>query len=146
MKKNINDFQISTNFNLKEFVSPDTGTVKINSKLVSKLQFLRDSTGYPIIINSGYRTPKHNKKVKGKKNSSHLRGNAVDIWSKNLTIEQIFWYTRHAGFDRIIAYDHKNFLHVDVDGKKYIEVPIEWGVTQKDVGRNYKLRAVKTNG
>ena len=142
MNKYINDFNIAKNFNLSEFVSPDTGTVKINCKLVSKLQELRGNLISPITINSGYRTVEHNKKVGGKKHSSHLRGNAVDIWSRKHTIEYLFWFAIILGFDRIIAYDHKKFLHLDVDGKKYIQVPKSWQVKQQGIPKCYKLKQV----
>lgn len=140
MKKDINNFKITKNFNLKEFSSPDTGEVKINSKLVFILQHLRNIVGKPIIVNSGYRTVKHNKKVKGKNNSSHLRGNAADIWCRERSIYQLFCCVLNVCIHRIIAYDHKKFLHLDLDGYKYIEIPKYWGYTRKRIPKKYKLK------
>ena len=43
------------------------------------LDILRKKIGKPVIVNSGYRTPEHNKKVGGAKYSYHMRGMAADI-------------------------------------------------------------------
>ena len=39
----------------------------------------REKLGSPIVVNSGYRCPKHNKEVGGATNSQHLLGQAADI-------------------------------------------------------------------
>ena len=42
-------------------------------KLSSQLQFLRDYTGRPITVNSGYRCPEYNAKISGSsKKSQHI--------------------------------------------------------------------------
>jgi len=76
--------KLTKNFNLYEFESKDgaefTCEVKMNLKeLALNLQVLRDALGLPIHINSGYRSPAHNKAVGGAKNSQHLLGKAGDI-------------------------------------------------------------------
>jgi len=76
--------KLTKNFNLDEFSSKDGAEfpceVKINLKeLALNLQVLRDALGLPIHINSGYRSPAHNKAVVGAKNSQHLLGKAGDI-------------------------------------------------------------------
>ena len=43
------------------------------------LEVLRERSGGPIRINSGYRSPQLNRKIGGVKNSNHLTGCAVDI-------------------------------------------------------------------
>lgn len=59
-------------------------------KLSNQLQFLRDYTGRPIKINSGYRCPKYNKKIGGVKNSQHLLGKAADIVVESLKPIEVF--------------------------------------------------------
>lgn len=69
-------------FKPSEFDSPDkpgSGLNYMHLGLVEMLDHLRDYVRTPLIINSGYRTKEHNIKVKGAKNSAHLRGLAVDI-------------------------------------------------------------------
>ena len=75
---------LTKNFKLKEFHSKDgsimPGAVFENVKeLATNLQILRDHLGLPIKVNSGYRSPEHNAKVGGVKNSQHLLGKAGDI-------------------------------------------------------------------
>ena len=48
-------------------------------KLSEQLQIIRDEFNEPIVVSSGYRCIKLNKKVGGVKNSDHLYGCAADI-------------------------------------------------------------------
>lgn len=87
---------------------------KMNKTLIDMLDVARDLSGVPFNITSSYRTEEHNAKIGGAKNSSHLRGNAVDIActsSQNRLIIVDALIT--AGFTRIgIA---KTFIHCDID-------------------------------
>ena len=58
--------------------SPDSGS-NMDQSFLRMLDSAREAAGTPFRINSGFRTPKHNKKVGGSENSSHLRGFAADI-------------------------------------------------------------------
>ncbi|WP_200974439.1 D-Ala-D-Ala carboxypeptidase family metallohydrolase [Echinicola sp. 20G] len=76
--------KLTKNFSLDEFKSKDGVAFPIcvtnNLKeLAESLQVLRDELGKPIYINSGYRSPDHNKAIGGAKNSYHLKGMAADI-------------------------------------------------------------------
>ena len=74
----------TANFSLSEFHCkdgtpvPETlyGNVYL---LMQNLQALRDYLGWPISINSAFRTPSHNESVGGKTKSSHLTAKAADI-------------------------------------------------------------------
>jgi len=79
----LNDFQLTDNFNLQEFTSPDTNEVKIDNRLVEICQELRNKIG-TLTVTSGYRTALHNRRVGGASNSYHLRGLAVDISPRRL--------------------------------------------------------------
>ncbi|MEG1737724.1 MAG: D-Ala-D-Ala carboxypeptidase family metallohydrolase [Odoribacter sp.] len=46
---------------------------------------VREAIGRPILINSGYRSPEHNRRVGGSPTSDHLRGLAADIRIAGLT-------------------------------------------------------------
>jgi uncharacterized protein YcbK (DUF882 family) len=76
--------KLTENFNLEEFACKDgsgfPNNVLINiSELAINLQVLRDHIGKSIKINSGYRSPKHNAKIGGVKNSQHVQGKASDL-------------------------------------------------------------------
>jgi len=57
------------------------GSVKENIKALVEnvLDPLREKYGKPIVVNSGYRCPKHNLAVGGASRSQHLLGEAADI-------------------------------------------------------------------
>jgi uncharacterized protein YcbK (DUF882 family) len=54
-------------------------------KLASQLQILRNNINKPITINSGYRSPEHNKAIGGVSNSQHILGKAADIKVKGIS-------------------------------------------------------------
>ena len=110
----MNNIYISDNFKLSEFESPDTKEVKVDEKLVDKLQKLRSEVGKPLIINSAYRTPEHNKSVGGVDNSQHLKGTAVDVGLHNLpyNADDMEKLAEDIGFNGIGKYN--TFIHLDV--------------------------------
>jgi len=115
------DRHLSPNFIVKEFICPCCGEEGIEKDLVLKLQAARDllPAGQVISINSAFRCEKHNKdkKVGGSKNSSHLKGLAVDIRCTNST-ERFFLFVAllNAGFKRIGS--GEKFIHCDLDETK----------------------------
>lgn len=76
--------QITKNFRTREFKCPCCGKIKYTNDLVDKLQIIRNITGKPVVITSGYRCPSYNKRIKGYAQSNHMKGIAVDIKSSNL--------------------------------------------------------------
>jgi len=63
---------------------------KIKIGFVEELQKIRDKLRQPLLVTSGTRCPHHNIKEGGHKNSAHLEGLAVDIFSKKVSITQIY--------------------------------------------------------
>jgi len=110
----INNFQISPHFNLREFQSPDTLEVKISRELIEKLEKFREYVGKPVHINSGYRTPQWNKKVGGVPNSYHTQGLAVDVSVIGVSLDELKKYAIASGFRGIGIYRKKNFIHLDL--------------------------------
>ena len=109
----INDIHISEHFKLLEFESPDTQEVKVDQKLIDKLEKLRKRIGQPLVINSGYRTPEHNEAVGGAEGSLHKPGKAGDIAKvKGLSIDEMAVLAQEMGFDGIGKYNGR--IHVDV--------------------------------
>jgi len=106
--------KMANNFPRKEFECPCCGKVRASGWLIHQLNKVRDSHGKPMIINSGYRCEKHNKKIGGSSNSAHTRGLAVDIKCDNsldrFSLTKLFF---SVGFKRICVYS--GWIHVDVD-------------------------------
>jgi len=103
-------------FTHEEFDSPDSTDSGLNmdDSFLRMLDSAREAAGTPFKINSGFRTPKHNKKVGGSENSSHLRGFAADIHvTSNSTRYVILEALLNIGFNRIGVAD--TFIHVDAD-------------------------------
>lgn len=110
-------------FNYEEFDSPDfpdSGN-NMDKHFLRLLDNARQIAGIPFKINSGFRTPKHNAKVGGSENSSHLRGFAADIHATSSSDRfKILSALIEVGFTRIgIA---NTFIHVDADPIKTKDV------------------------
>jgi uncharacterized protein YcbK (DUF882 family) len=81
-------------FELSEFHSNDGVKVPEQyygnlQKLMKNLDVLRDYLDTPLFVNSGYRSPSHNRKVGGVSNSQHLYARAVDMRALNKTPKEI---------------------------------------------------------
>lgn len=86
---------LTPNFNLDEFKSKDGSSfpaeiVQSLTILATQLQALRIELGRSITITSGYRSPAHNLKVGGAKDSFHVRGMAADIQVSGMTPKQVY--------------------------------------------------------
>lgn len=86
--------KLTKNFNKIEFESKDGAEmpewVLTNIKELAKnLQVIRDVVGVPVHINSGYRSPQHNKRIGGVRNSKHTKGLAADITVQNYTPKKL---------------------------------------------------------
>jgi hypothetical protein len=87
------------------------------------LDQVRDKFDKPIHITSGYRTPAYNEKVGGVKNSSHLKGLAIDLSDNNRGLPinsknrfDLINCLLDVGFSRIGVAD--TFIHADIDPDK----------------------------
>lgn len=112
----MNKFQLTKHFNLREFQCRHCGQVKVDSRLVNKLQMFRYIVGQPITITSGYRCPTHNKNVGGAPKSKHMEGIAADIRVEGMTPKQVAELADKSGFTGIGIY--KNFVHLDIRPNK----------------------------
>ena len=66
------------NFSPAEIACRGTGSILIDEAALDRLQTLRSRLGKPLIVNSAYRSPEHNRRVGGAKHSKHLEGAAFD--------------------------------------------------------------------
>ena len=78
----------------------------------------REKLGAPIVVNSGYRCPRHNAAVGGVTNSQHMKGEAADIVpvnSEKLKVKSDLERLKqiiidNGRYDQLI--DYGTFLHV----------------------------------
>ena len=120
--------KLSKNFNLSEFESKDGSetppeVVENLKELSQNLQILRDYIGgVSIQINSGYRSPEHNREVGGAKNSQHLYGKAGDIVVKPFTPKDIKTIIEELISNGKIKEGglsaYNTFVHYDIRGTK----------------------------
>jgi zinc D-Ala-D-Ala carboxypeptidase len=105
---------LSTNFVVEEFASKDGHpVVLIHPKLVELLQALRDHFGARVAINSGYRSPAHNRAIGGAPASTHMNGTAADIVVAGVPTQRVADAARRLGAGGVKAYS--TFTHVDVE-------------------------------
>lgn len=125
-RKNM-DNKLTKNFTLDEFQSKDgaemPADVLVNiKKLAKNLQVIRDYFNLPIKINSAYRSPAHNAKVGGVKNSQHVKGQAADIVIQGKTPREIAEQLEKLIFEKKISQGgigiYPTFVHYDIRGKK----------------------------
>ena len=97
---------------------PNNPTTGVEMKLISLvdnvLDPLREWYGKPITVNSGYRCPELNERVKGSSNSQHMKGEAADITtgSKEENKKLFDYIKEHLTFDQLIDESNFTWLHV----------------------------------
>lgn len=116
--------KLSENFKVSEFACHGSGccsTVKIDEKLVTYLQKIRDHFGKSVTISSGYRCEKHNKAVGGATASRHAKGQAADIVVDGVAPAEVAKYAESIGIKGIGLYETAKdgyFTHVDTRTSK----------------------------
>ena len=81
----------------------------LDSLVSNVLEPVRERLGKPIVVNSGFRCPLHNKTVGGVANSQHVRGEACDCRCEdNRRLAKII--VELGKFDQVIVYP--TFIHV----------------------------------
>jgi uncharacterized protein YcbK (DUF882 family) len=106
-------------FKFSEFDSPDVpgSGARMDADFLKMLDEAREISGVVFHVNSGYRTPKHNHRINGSKNSSHMRGLAADIRCTNSRERfRMVAAMIAAGFSRVGIHDA--FIHCDTDSLK----------------------------
>jgi Uncharacterized protein conserved in bacteria len=121
--------KISEHFSLSEFTYSrvaiaagidNTPPVEVVERLriltIRLLEPVREHCATPLHIRSGYRCGLLNKRVGGVVNSQHLTGEAVDIYTPELT--KVYDYLKSAEapeYDQAIYYKKKNFIHLSLN-------------------------------
>lgn len=95
---------LSEHFSEAEFLHSDTAiechinnkwndpSHKQNAILLCKniMEKIREKSGYPIIISSGYRNKELNAEIKGEPTSQHCKGQACDFHSSGMNLKKLF--------------------------------------------------------
>ncbi|WP_273502112.1 YcbK family protein [Paracoccus sphaerophysae] len=102
------------NFSAAEIACRGTGSIKINTEAMDKLQALRDRLGKPLIIRSAYRSPEHNRAVGGAPASKHMQATAFDIAMSNHDPAAFEAAARAVGFLGFGYYPRSGFMHIDL--------------------------------
>lgn len=87
-------------------------------ELLSNIQHLLE-TDEPLIVNSGYRSPKTNAMLRRRshgvaRNSLHIRGMATDFHVKGRSVNKVARAARSLKGGGVGAYQGSHFVHVDV--------------------------------
>ncbi len=148
--------KLSKNFSLAEMTrsttaksigldnTPNEAQIEFLVELCEKvLQPVRNEFG-PVIINSGYRSPKLNASIGGSSSTSQhccLNGAAADIYFKQDRSKVFHWIKENLIFDQLIWEFGDENESLDSDGPAWIHVSYNYGKN-----RNQILKAVKRNG
>ena len=118
---------LSKNFTLAEFASHDGAPVPADvltnlQELAKNLQVLRDYLNTPLKINSGYRSPAHNKAIGGAQFSQHMLGKAADISCNKYTPGQVAAAIEHLIAEGKLSQGgvgiYNSWVHYDFRGTK----------------------------
>ena len=130
--------KLSEHFKLGEFTRSNSHSNIYNvptheaiynlKNLCKWLEVLRERSGGPVRINSGYRSPQLNKKVGGVATSNHLTGCAADIRVDNM--EQLIRYATI-----LLDYadeSHQDFDELLIERNRYGAIWLHFAVRPKD--------------
>ena len=122
-----------TSFSPREIACKGTGQLLVDEDALDKLQALRDALGKPLVLTSAYRSPEHNKRVGGAKNSQHMRGIAFDVRMENHDPQAFEAAARAVGFTGFGYYPRSGFMHIDLGparswGKPFPITETSWPV------------------
>jgi uncharacterized protein YcbK (DUF882 family) len=111
--------KISAHFDRKEFACKcGCGGNTVDTELLAILESLRTHFDKPIIINSGYRCPAHNKAIKGSKHSQHMLGKAADFVVRDTSPNLVASFLEALFSWRLGIGRYDKFTHLDVRDSK----------------------------
>ena len=98
-------------------------------KLLEAVNLLRSKYGRPMFVNSGFRTPEHNAKVGGAKNSRHCLCLAVDFRDNDGKLKEFcrandYQVLKECGLWMEDGEKTKTWLHVDITPRQNREFKI----------------------
>ncbi len=104
--------QVTPNFRLSEYVASarQRGAIRayVDPQVANHVQQIRSGLGRALTLNSGFRTPEHNRAVGGATYSRHIYGDGVDIdvdqnrSDASVQAQEIFNEARDVGVDFVL--------------------------------------------
>ena len=105
--------RLAPNGLLTQTESVDVACLK--PSLVRVLKTIEQRYGHKIVVTSGYRSPAHNRRARGAKNSLHMFCAAADIQVQGVSKWELASFVRAMpGRGGVGTYCHTNSVHVDV--------------------------------
>ncbi len=105
--------RLAPNGLLTQTESVDVACLK--PSLVRVLKTIESRYGHKIVVTSGYRSPAHNRRARGAKNSLHMFCAAADIQVQGVSKWELASFVRAMpGRGGVGTYCHTNSVHVDV--------------------------------
>jgi hypothetical protein len=117
-------------FSPREIACKGTGQILINEQALDRLQDLRNRLARPVILTSAYRSPEHNTRVGGAKNSRHMQGDAFDVRMDNHDPAAFEAAARACGFTGFGYYPKSGFMHIDTGPARTWGTPFPKTATQ----------------
>ncbi|MEE2952970.1 MAG: D-Ala-D-Ala carboxypeptidase family metallohydrolase [Pseudomonadota bacterium] len=88
-------------------------------ELVGMIRAIESRFGQKVVVTSGYRSPEHNRRVRGAKRSQHMACKAADIVIPNVDNLKVAAFVRALpGRGGVGTYCHTQAIHVDVGPKR----------------------------
>ena len=88
-------------------------------ELVGMIRAIESRFGQKVVVTSGYRSPEHNRRVRGAKRSQHMACKAADIAIPNVDHLKVAAFVRALpGRGGVGTYCHTEAIHVDVGPKR----------------------------
>lgn len=110
------DTSLAPNFVFSEFMSEAKGPFGFfQVHVVEAMQAIREASGGPIYVNSGYRNVAYNEEVGGATWSRHMYGDAVDMYAGALSLSELIEVCEDLGADFTLEYD----THVHCDWRDH---------------------------
>lgn len=111
----ITDWSMYPNFSQSELECRETGECKMDADFMFQLQALRSKYGKPMIISSGYRSPRHSIEAAKDKAGVHTLGKACDILVSGEHALELLGLAIRCGFTGVgVKQKGSNrFIHLD---------------------------------
>ncbi len=111
----VTDWGKYPNFSKREFDCKSTGENQMQASFMERLQRLRLAYGKPMVISSGYRSPKHPIEAKKAHPGTHASGHACDVAVQGADAVRLLQLAIELGFTGIGVQQKGSgrFIHLD---------------------------------